>query len=613
MDKAAQKNQKIMKCKFEGIFIDGLEGQNLIKEYVEFIQFLDSKNQEKFFLSPNEIDKIIVIDKNVWKIIPCKVELIFNKKRYEISVTLENILYRKKLLFVLTFMKKIYKFKYNDNYYFFFILESLKDYFYIIKNKHDFRIITIIDNFKTRIHPLFFAQMDFQDFTIEINYKYENFTFETLKFKDIYSLPEKIKGENLNLKLGLYTNLLEDDYNTFVYFETNERNKFLNCITRLFGMKNIIGFCGPYGTGKTITLLKFLIQSDLQRVFYINLWTVENTSSDELKNLFKYESIKLFGGNIFDKEDLFCPQSEKDIYLNIIKEIENFNDKNIFILLENIIKYLNQIQEQQKFYLIIDQYSSKYDEHNKSLKQLLKGNKNKNIYFIISSSMNNEDIRNNFVDSLDTSLFSSKENSIIDSGLNYYYVGTFIRLNNFDYYNNLLKTYGTPIIEYLNKFGNIPLFYYKLRRKMLDLKKIENIIEQEKKNIIEEIDIFYGNHTLSLDKFIDILKILSIINKKEIYFIEELSNQILNLPLKFLEIKKEEIKIKDLKIFAVVSKNQKLLKVFEEIENNDTAKLSNLMKNDKVLRDLTQFINNDHFCSKYIHLISEKKKKNIRK
>ena len=83
--------------------------------------------------------------------------------------------------------------------------------------------------------------MDFQDFTIEINYKYENFTFETLKFKDIYSLPEKIKGENLNLKLGLYTNLLEDDYNTFVYFETNERNKFLNCITRLFGMKNIIG------------------------------------------------------------------------------------------------------------------------------------------------------------------------------------------------------------------------------------------------------------------------------------------------------------------------------------------------------------------------------------
>ena len=45
--------------------------------------------------------------------------------------------------------------------------------------------------------------MDFQDFTIEINYKYNNIKFETLKFKDIYSLPEKIKGENLNLKLGL--------------------------------------------------------------------------------------------------------------------------------------------------------------------------------------------------------------------------------------------------------------------------------------------------------------------------------------------------------------------------------------------------------------------------
>lgn len=60
MDKAAQKNQKIMKCKFEGIFIDGLEGENLIKEYVEFIQFLDSKNQEKFYYLLMKLIKLLL-------------------------------------------------------------------------------------------------------------------------------------------------------------------------------------------------------------------------------------------------------------------------------------------------------------------------------------------------------------------------------------------------------------------------------------------------------------------------------------------------------------------------------------------------------------------------
>lgn len=250
MDKITKKNQKIMKCKFDGVFLDGLEGKNLIEEYEDFIRFLDSKKQEKFILSPNEIDKIIIIDKNIWKITLCNVELIFDKKRYKISAKIENIIYRKKIQFILTFMKTICKFKYNDNYYFFFILESLIDYLDYIKNKHDFRIIATIDNFKRRIHPLFFTKMNFQDFTIEINYKYKNIKLESLKFNEIYSVPEIIKGENLNLKFGLYSNLSEDDFNNFVYFETNERNKFLNSLTRLFGMKNIIGLCGPMGLEK---------------------------------------------------------------------------------------------------------------------------------------------------------------------------------------------------------------------------------------------------------------------------------------------------------------------------------------------------------------------------
>ena len=56
--------------------------------------------------------------------------------------------------------------------------------------------------------------------------------------------------------------------------------------------------------------------------------------------------------------------------------------------------------------------------------------------------MDNDEIRKNFVDSINANLFQSKESSNVESELNYYYIGSFIRLHNFDYYNNLLNSYG---------------------------------------------------------------------------------------------------------------------------------------------------------------------------
>ena len=226
--------------------------------------------------------------------------------------------------------------------------------------------------------------------------------------------------------------------------------------------------------------------------------------------------------------------------------------------------------------------------------------------------MNNEDIRKNFSDSLNESLNhlnSKKRKKSVDTGLNYYYLGCFIRLNNSPLYNDLSIKEKPKLIKYLNKLGNLPLFYYELKIYDIELRKMDQYMEDLTKKIIEEINLFYGKNHTAITKFIDILKILSIINNKEIYFIEELSKEILNLPLKFIEIKKEEIKINQLKIFAVVSKNQKLLKLFEEIEENkDDSKLNDLIQNDKELKKLTQFINTDNFCSNYIKFVSKKKK-----
>ena len=60
--------------------------------------------------------------------------------------------------------------------------------------------------------------MDFLSFVIEINYKFIDIELEKIKTKRIYQIPEKIKGDNLNKKLGLYTNINENHYKNFEYY-----------------------------------------------------------------------------------------------------------------------------------------------------------------------------------------------------------------------------------------------------------------------------------------------------------------------------------------------------------------------------------------------------------
>jgi len=115
--------------------------------------------------------------------------------------------------------------------------------------------------------------------------------------------------------------------------------------------------------------------------------------------------------------------------------------------------------------------------------------------------MDNDEIRKNFVDSINANLFQSKESSNVESELNYYYIGSFIRLHNFDYYNNLLKCYGAQIIDYLNKYGNIPSFFYEFRRKLEEYRRIKHFMEEEKSKIIDELELFYGKNSSAIDKF----------------------------------------------------------------------------------------------------------------
>ena len=124
-------------------------------------------------------------------------------------------------------MRNIYSFYYEDQGYTCFMLESLKNYFSKIKKENEFYIVVNANNKEIFLQPSSFFSMDFINFKIKKNYKYDDIDLEKIDTKSIYKIPEIIKGYNLSQKLGLYTDLKEDDFNNFIFYETNERKKTL--------------------------------------------------------------------------------------------------------------------------------------------------------------------------------------------------------------------------------------------------------------------------------------------------------------------------------------------------------------------------------------------------
>ena len=95
-------------------------------------------------------------------------------------------------------------------------------------------------------------------------YQYEDIALDNLKYDLIYQTSLNPTGKE-------YSNLSEDKFNDFIYYNTYQRKNFLLKWKDLLRLKNNIGICGPFGTGKTITLLKLLIENSNNRMFYVNL------------------------------------------------------------------------------------------------------------------------------------------------------------------------------------------------------------------------------------------------------------------------------------------------------------------------------------------------------
>ena len=578
----------IINCKFEGIF-EADKNESLLKDYKDLVNLCNLKlnELEEVSLTKEETKNIFCINDDM--IDNC----ILNDEQSFFEFTLNYNFNGNIARKIIELKKKEYEFIYEEIKYYCFIIHSMKEYLESLFKKHEFDIqILDIPAPKNIFKDIeFFLISNYTRFKILIRYQFKDSDYINADYANMYKKSDIISGSELNIKLGLYITLSEDDYKGFKYYLTNERKNFFKKLNGILTIKKVLGLCGPYGTGKTVTLLRLLILKENYKFFYINLATVNNIFIDELKKLLKYEAVKLFDFSEISK-NIDCPQ--KFIHKSINKLIDEYDGKNIFELLINIInkrKTLNNVRA----CFVIDQYNSKYGVDKFWIEQLIKS-AGGNIHLIICSSMNNDSVKMDLYKSL---VFPSFQPDFIF----YFYVGSLIRLNNLKDYKNIIKNESQELIKYLIYFGNIPLYYYSLKRTENEGRKLTYYVEKEKENISYEIKKFYlGNKANSQDSslqmFLDILKIISYINEKEIFFFKELKEELPNLPLKFLEIKKEEISLKDLKLYGIISKNKKIIDFLEGIEDNKLVE--NFIYENEIISNFTLFFNSKNYCLNYL-------------
>jgi len=582
----------IINCKFEGVF-EADKNKSLLEDYKNLVNLCRNKINEfeEISFSKEETKNIFYINDDMIDSCKANEELSF----FEITLNykINGNIGRK----IIELKKNEYIFTYEEIKYYCFIIKSMKEYLESLFKKHEFDIeileIPPPNNIFKDIE--FFLISNYTEFKILIRYQFKDSDYINIDYTNVYKKLDKISGSELNIKLGLYIALSEDDFKGFKYYLTNERKDFFKKINGILTIKKVLGLCGPYGTGKTVTLLRLLILKENYKFFYINLATVNNIFIDELKKLLKYESTKLFDFNIISG---ISDSPQKNIYNSICNLINKYDGKNIFELLINIInmrKTLNDIRT----CFVIDQYSSKYNVDKFWIEQLIK-TAGDNIHLIICSSMNNDSVKIDLCNSLnEIVVFPSFQPDFIF----YFYVGSLIRLNNLKEYKDIVKNESQELIKYLNFFGNIPLYYYSLKRTENEGRKLTYFVEKEKENITYEIKKFYlGNQVNSQDSslqmFLDILKIISYINENEIFFFKELKEELLGLPLKFLEIKKEEISLKDLKLYGIITKNKKILDFIERKEENKSVE--NFIYENVITTNFTLFFNNKNYCLNYL-------------
>ena len=311
-------------------------------------------------------------------------KIFFNLRNKSLIITINDIDY---IVFEKNIKINIFNNK-NENLYNTFIRTNLELKKYLDSNKIDINKIIISDNnssLSAQINILDnFIQNDCVNLIL-IENKYPNIIFN-----------QKCLDINKNYYPEAYSQYFNEYFpaqkkngqsEILEYKNSDERKKIYKNIIFMTGIESIKRYkiTGPFSTGKSMTLFK--ISKSLRNIIYINLKTINKYIKDKFKCL---EIIFSEFSRVFLKD----------------KEIEVFNKKlelinfeiNILNILLEIINVILDINNDHYIILILDQYkSSNIDSDLSFINNLKKSNERKNFKVIICSSINDNEMRDELI------------------------------------------------------------------------------------------------------------------------------------------------------------------------------------------------------------------------
>lgn len=387
----------------------------------------------------------------------------------------------------------------------------------LIKNKKQFKNPIIINDKKIiefkELQNIFSSILE--EFKI-IDSK-ENIEYESI-FNKVNNINlENITGETFTENFKYYFKH-PNSGEKFVYKYSPKRTKL-----HVLGEKEKVkAICGNFGIGKSTSLISAKITHP--EIIYFNVKALMENKNNIF--VWKYQ--------IMLKEIAYYFKKSSDS--TEFTKLKNSLEEKLLIweCIVFVVEFV--LSKKMKAKIILDQYKEYYDKNYYYIKIIIKKidkNDNDIVKLIISSSINNKDVR----DALLRIWFKEKltEKKEDDLTLPYIYFNDLFRCE------ELIEA-DTTISEkkkfFIKKyFNNIPLFYLEIKYKgdgLLDSYKTEQM-----KKIEEKIQKFYDENKLSLEDIMTLLnyrqRIGKILNNDDLYKLLKL------LPLKYFTLNNNKV------------------------------------------------------------------------
>ena len=198
----------------------------------------------------------------------------------------------------------------------------------------------------------------------------------------------------------------QEDNKEFVYYETQERtNLFTKLKTFYYSKYNYFKFCGPISGGKSTTLIKF--KNTYHGVLYLNLKVIKK---NYLNGNSLYKSIMLY-----ELKNIVLNKEKKEDEEKELNEIIQKNDI-LEIIFFKLIEFLLKLEKRN--ILVLDQFRN-IDSDSKTFDKIKKKINNSTIGLILSSSIDEREIKNELIITLNK--FYTMPKNLTPENQNYFF------------------------------------------------------------------------------------------------------------------------------------------------------------------------------------------------